>query len=273
VVIDEIRGRQEDPANLLHEQRVGAVLREPLATSDRGHDPQRAAMTPRGRAPFIARHYRAGEHGAGRRGGIAPAALRRAVDARFPDRGAPRARAARRAARGDGLRPPRRQDLSQAYLVRLDARADVRARSLALSLAIEIVGADPGRAPLPGDPRAPRPRLRRRRGSSTGATGRSPSLGERRARRTSAAPRHVERTCRERPRGFSADELDRAREEGPLPLRAARRLAHGPRVSQPASREPSSDARRDRALIERSASADVSDAWRRALGAPTLTRC
>src|SRR5207244_4426798 len=183
------------------------------------------AQPPRRRAGRRARrrHRLRGRHAAlrglqpRRRGGPRPA--RRAVLSQHRARRALRqgaARGARRAPRprATGLVRLRRTDLAQAYLVRLIATPPAPREVLALSLAVEIVGADP-------DARLFQEiRERLGLGYDLGAGvehGRDWAVAvlsasaarndERRLRET------IERTCREAAAGFSAEELRRARKK------------------------------------------------------------
>jgi predicted Zn-dependent peptidase len=167
----------------------------------------------------------------------------------------------------------RRADLAQAYLVRLIAASPGPREVLALSLAVEIVGADP-------DARLFQ-EIRERLGlgydlSASVEHGRdwavavlSASAGrsdERRLRET------VERTCREAAAGFSADELRRSRKKIRYRFarladsRLDRALAHASRV---ACGQPSL-ATTER-LIASLRPGEIEAAWRGALVAPTLT--
>jgi predicted Zn-dependent peptidase len=207
-------------------------------------------------------------------GGIERAALARAVARAFPKRGGPAPALPRRPRRrGGGYVRLRRQDLAQTYLVRLTEAPTAARDVLALSLAIEIVGADP-------DARLfQEVRERLGLGYDVGASlehGRDWAVAVLSA---SAAREHetrlhdtVERTCREAAAGFSADELDRARKKVRYRFarladsRMDRAISHAGRL---ANHHPTlaTTAR----LIDRIGLADVNDAWRRALGAPTLT--
>jgi predicted Zn-dependent peptidase len=274
VVIDEIRGRQEDPANLLHERAWERFFAEPLAHPIAGTIRSVRAMTPAAVRRFIARHFVPANMVLAIAGGIGRPALGRAVARAFPKRGGPAPALPRRPRRrGNGYVRLRRQDLAQTYLVRL-TEAPTSARDvLALSLAIEIVGADP-------DARLfQEVRERLGLGYDVGASlehGRDWAVAVLSA---SAAREHetrlhdtVERTCREAAAGFSADELDRARKKVRYRFarladsRMDRAVSHAGRL---ANHHPTlaTTAR----LIERIGLADVNTAWRRALAAPTLT--
>src|SRR2546428_11232064 len=99
---------------------------------------------------FIARHFVPANMCLALVGGVTGDAIRRALGRAFP-RGAhgPRPRPARPRPRATGLIRLRRSDLAQAYLVRLIAMPPAPREVLALSLAVEIVGADPDARPFP----------------------------------------------------------------------------------------------------------------------------
>jgi predicted Zn-dependent peptidase len=274
VVVDEIRGRQEDPANLLHERAWARFFAEPLAHPIAGTIRSVRAITPAAVRRFIRRHFVPANMVLAVVGGIDAAALRRAVARTFPGRGPsappPPVRPRRRRL---GYVRFRRQDLAQIYLVRLVAAPTEPRRALALSLAIEIVGADP-------DARLFQEiRERLGLGYDVGASlehGRDWAVAVLSA---SAAREHetrlcetVERTCRHAAAGFSADELDRARKK--VRYRFAR-LADSrmDRAVSHAMREANGHPTLATAarLVDGIALAEVDAAWRRTADAPTLT--
>jgi predicted Zn-dependent peptidase len=274
VVIDEIRGRQEDPANLLHERAWERFFAEPLAHPIAGTIRSVKAMTPGAVRRFIARHFVPANMVLAVSGGIRRPALRHAVTRAFPARGPaapPPPRRPRR--RTHGYVRLRRQDLAQAYLVRLTAAPTAPREALALSLAIDIVGADP-------DARLFQEiRERLGLGYEVGAGLEHGCDWAVAVLSASAGKAHetrlldtVERTCREAATGFSKDELDRARKKVRYRFarladsrmeravsHAGREVNHHPTLAATA------------ALIERIGLSEVNDAWRRVLAAPTLT--
>jgi predicted Zn-dependent peptidase len=274
VVIDEIRGRQEDPGNLLHERAWERFFAEPLAHPIAGSIRSVRAITPAAVRRFIARHFVPANMVLAVVGGITPGALRRAVTRTFPSRGAPAPSPPPRPRRRTrGYVRLRRQDLAQAYLVRLTAAPTEPRPTLALSLAIEIVGADP-------DARLFQEiRERLGLGYDVGAGlehGREWAVAVISA---SAAREHetrlcdtVARTCEHAATGFSADELDRARKKVRYRFarladsRMDRAISHAARE---ANGHPTlaSTAR----LVERIGLGEVDGAWRALLRAPTLT--
>jgi predicted Zn-dependent peptidase len=207
-------------------------------------------------------------------GGASSARVRRAVAKAFPARGSgptPLPRLPRRAAKG-AVRL-RRRNLTQSYLVRLTAAPPDARSVLALSLAIEIVGADP-------DARLfQEVRERLGLGYDVGASVEHGADWAVAVISASAAREHehrlrdtVERTCRAAAAGFSHDELARARKKIRYRFarladsRLDRALAHAVRA---AGRQPSlAEAAR---LLDAFELADVERAWQRALRAPTLT--
>ena len=122
VVIDEIRGRQEDPANLLHERAWERFFAEPLAHPIAGTIRSVKSISPAAVRRFMARHFVPANMVLAVVGGITQGALRRAVTRSFPRHGAAAPTLQRRPRRrGHGYVRLRRQDLAQAYLVRLTA--------------------------------------------------------------------------------------------------------------------------------------------------------
>ncbi len=274
VVIDEIRGRQEDPANAVHEQAWGRFFGGPLGHPICGTVTSVRRITPEAVRGFVARQFVPANMAVALVGGVSPVRVRRALARAFPrvgPRPTPWPRLPRRASR----RPMhlRRQDLAQAYLVRIAAAPSDPRNVLALSLALEIVGADP-------DARLfQEVRERLGLGYDVGASveygvdwavavisASAAREHERRLRET------VERTCLEAASGFTAEELSRARKKIRYRFarladsRLDRALAHAVRA---VGRQPSlAEAAR---VLDTLALADVERAWRRMLRAPTLT--
>lgn len=273
VVIDEIRGRQEDPANQLHEHAwarfFGGALGHPVC----GTVGSVRAMTRAAVRRFVARHFTPANMVLAVVGGVAPDRIRRALRAAFPTTGGTRARLPRVGRPATGLVRLRRRDFPQAYLVRLIAAPRTPRALLALSTAVEIVGADP-------DARLfQEVRERLGLGYDLGAgveqgtdwavavLSASAARGdEQRLRDT------IDRTCREAAAGFGADELTRARRKIAYRFarladsRLDRAVAHASRC---AGGHPSLAAT-ERILADLRP-AEIEDAWRRALAAPTLT--
>jgi predicted Zn-dependent peptidase len=274
VVIDEIRGRQEDPANYVHEHAWARFFGDGLGHPVCGTVSSVKQMTRQAVHGFIARHFVPANMCLALVGGVTRAAVRRALARAFPHgRAARPSRPSRPRARATGLVHLRRSDLAQAYLVRLIAASPAPREVLALSLAVEIVGADPDARLF----QEIRERLGLGYDLSAGVEhGRdwavavlSASAGrndERRLRET------VDRTCREAAAGFAAEELRRAQKKVRYRFarladsRLDRALAHAGRA---ACGQPSLAAT-ERAIASLEP-AEVEAAWRRALAAPTLT--
>jgi predicted Zn-dependent peptidase len=274
VVVDEIRGRQEDPINYVHEQSWARFFGGGLGHPVCGTIASVRGMTRDAIRRFIARHFVPANMVVAVVGGVSEDRIRRALRRAFP-RGErqPRAQPPRTRPRATGLLRLRRSDFPQAYMVRLIAAPAHPRDVLALSMAVEIIGADP-------DARLFQ-EIRERLGlgydlSATVEQGQDWAVAvlagsaarddERLLRET------IDRTCREAAAGFSAEELRRARNKVRYRFarladsRLERALAH-------ASREVCSHpslAKTER-MIASLRPAEVANAWRRALEAPTLT--
>jgi predicted Zn-dependent peptidase len=274
VVVDEIRGRQEDPANYLHEHAWRRFVGEPLGHPVCGTITSVRAITPAAVRAFLARHFVPANMVLAVCGGIARDALRRALARTFPARGPrPPAVPRIRTRRATGTLRLRRRDLAQAYLVRLLAVPREPRAALALSLALEIVGADP-------DARLfQEVRERLGLGYDLGATveqGRdwavavlTASAARDQARRLGET---IDRVFRDAAAGFSAEELARVRQKVRYRFarladsRQERATSHATRAAcgLPSLARAASMV----ASIER---AEVEAAWRRAIAAPSLT--
>jgi predicted Zn-dependent peptidase len=273
VVVDEIRGRQEDPANYLHEHAWRRFVGEPLGHPVCGTIASVRAITPAAVRAFLARHFVPANMVLAVCGGIARDALRRALARTFPARGPrPPAVPRIRTRRATGTLRLRRRDLAQAYLVRLLAVPREPRAALALSLALEIVGADP-------DARLfQEVRERLGLGYDLGATveqGRdwavavlTASAARDQARRLGET---IDRVFRDAAAGFSAEELARVRQKVRYRFarladsRQERATSHATRAAcgLPSLARAASMV----ASIER---AEVEAAWRRAIAAPSL---
>ena len=274
VVVDEIRGRQEDPANYVHEQAWSHFFDGSLGHPVCGTISSVRRMTREAVRGFIGRHFTPANMVLSLAGGISRTALRRALRGAFP-RGSRRARSRPLQARSGatGLLRLRRADFPQAYLVRLVAAPPSPRDVLALSMAVEIVGSDP-------DARLFQ-EIRERLGlgydlSANVEQGMDWAVAvfaasaaredERRLRET------VDRTCRDAGAGFSAEEFRRARKKIRYRFarladsRLERAITH---ASREACGQPSlAETQR---LLASLRQRDVEEAWRRALAAPTLT--
>jgi len=274
VVIDEIRGRQEDPANALHEAAWRRFFGGPLAHPICGTIQSLRRMTPGCVRQFLRRHFTPANMVVAVVGGTSRERVRRAVRRLFPAHGPPRPRPPARPGHGTtGFLRFHRRDLAQTYLVRLAAAPSDPRTVLALSLAVEIVGADP-------DARLFQEiRERLGLGYDLGASVEHGSDWAVLVVSASAARDHerrlrttIERTCADAAQGFSPDEFDRARAKVRYRFarladsRLERALAHAGRA---VCGHPSLAASaRILATLER---AEVETAWRGTLAAPTLT--
>lgn len=275
VVIDEIRGRQEDPANAIHEGAWGRFFGGPLGHPICGTIKSLRAMTPEAIRRFVGRHFTPSNMVVALVGGVERPKIERALRRAFPSDGPPARRHPPRPRRGaTGTIRLRREDLAQTYLVRMIAAPPDPEHVLALSLAIEIVGADP-------DARLfQEVRERLGLGYDVGASveqgldwavavisASAAREHERRLRET------VERTCLEAAEtGFSDDELARARKKVRYRFarladsRLDRALSHATRAvcGHPTLAETAR-------ILDGLSLRDVEDAWRRTVKAPTLT--
>jgi len=275
VVVDEIRGRQEDPANYVHEHAWARFFDGTLGHPVCGTVSSVRRMTRDAVRAFIARYFVPTNMILALVGGLSTRSVRHAVRRAFPVLRAstrPRTHSPHRGT--TGLLRLHRHDLPQAYLVRLIAAPATPREVLALSLAVEIVGTDPDarlfqeireRLGLGYDLSASV-----EHGCDWAVTVISASAArddERRLRET------IDRTCRDAATGgFSRDELQRARKKIRYRFarladsRLDRALAH---ASRAACGHPTlAETERVIAALRPS---EVEAAWRRALAAPTLT--
>jgi predicted Zn-dependent peptidase len=274
VVIDEIRGRQEDPANYVHERAWAHFFGGPLGHPVCGTVASVRHMTRAAVRSFVARYFEPGNMVLAVVGGVTRSAVEKALRRSFP-RGRRRTRAhPPRPRRGTtGLMRLRRSDFPQVYLVRLIAAPSTAREILALSMAVEIMGADP-------DARLFQ-EIRERLGlgydlSASVEHGADWAVGvfsatagrndERRLRES------VEHTFLEAAAGFSSAELRRARNKIRYRFarladsRLDRALAH---ASRHACGHPTlAETQR---MIASLRAAEVEAAWRRALESPSLT--
>jgi predicted Zn-dependent peptidase len=274
VVIDEIRGRQEDPANYLHERAWARFFGDALGHPVCGTIASVQRMTRDAIRRFIARYFVPGNMVLSLVGGVSRRTVARALARAFPTDG-PRARATPPPPRGggSGVLRVRRRDFPQSYVVRMTSAPPRPREVLALSTALEIMGADPDARLF----QEIRERLGLGYDLSTSVehgldwavaviSASAARDDERRLRET------IDRTCREAAKGFAADELERARKKiryrfaRLADTRLDRALAH---ASREACGQPSLAA--TERMIESLRPSEVERAWRRALEAPTLT--
>jgi predicted Zn-dependent peptidase len=273
VVIDEIRGRQEDPANRLHERAWARFFGDALGHPVCGTIASVRAMTSAAIRRFVARHFVPGNMVLAVAGGVSRAQVLRAVARTFPARGRRPVPPPIPKRRRGGVLRMRRRDFAQIQLARLIDLPPAPREVLAASLAIEIIGSDPDarlfqevreRLGLGYDLNAS---IEHGVGWAAAVVSASAAPeDERRLRET------VDRTCRDAAAGFSRQEIDRARKKIRYRFarladsRLERALCH---ASRAACGHPSLAAS---ARILRSLTAgEVETAWRRALAAPTLT--
>ena len=274
VVIDEIRGRREDPVNTLHEQAWRRFFGEPFGHPICGTVQSLRRMTPNVVRGFLRRHFEPRRMTLGVCGGISPARLRRAVARSFPRHcSGARVRSRRPPTVRTGALRLRREDLPQAYLIRLARVPSDHRKQLALQVALDIVGADP-------DARLfQEVRERLGLGYDVGAslevgpdwavTVLSASAAREQERRLTDT---IEHTCRDATRGFSKDEVRRAHRK--LRYRFARlqdarldrALAHATRMAMGQPSLPDTIA-----LLTRIEQPEIEATWREMMRAPTLT--
>jgi predicted Zn-dependent peptidase len=274
VVIDEIRGRHEDPVSTLHEQAWQAFFGSTFGHTICGTVQSVRHLTPSMIRAFLRRHFVPTRMTLCASGGISAARLRRAVARTFPRATAPAAPPPRRPRTGrTGFVRFRRTDLSQAYLVRLARVPRDHRRQLALQVALDVVGADP-------DARLFQEiRERLGLGYDVGATLEAGPDWAATVLSASAARGHarrlvdtVESTCRDAAGGFSADEVHRAHRKLRYRFvrlqdaRLDRALVHATRA---ATAQPSLAT--TLRLLGRIDHAEIEAAWREMLRAPTLT--
>lgn len=143
VVIDEIRGRLDDPADRLHTKAWARFFAEPLAHPVCGSMQSIRAMTPRAVGAFLRRHFTHAQSALAVVGGARSTAVQRAAAKHFShgDEGkvvrAPRVRTAESGhlrLRGGG---------GQAYLTKMMAVPRDARQLIAVGIALDLVGADP----------------------------------------------------------------------------------------------------------------------------------
>lgn len=274
VVLDEIRGRLDDPTNVVFETAWARLFDDGLGHPIAGTIGTVRRMTAAAVRRFVRRHLTPANMVLGATGGVTRTALARAVARTFPHAGAGRAAGARppRIRRAGRVRI-RRRDALQAQIVRLTPAPHTLRAHLALVLALEILGSDP-------DARLYQ-ELRERlglgyevsadveAGMGWAASIVSATTGPHDAPRLEAA---MTRVLGGGADGFTTEELERARRK--LRHRQARladsrldrAIAHAARAI--AGRPPVADTVRTLPTLEL---AEVESAWREHLRAPTLT--
>lgn len=274
VVADEIRGRRDDPANHVHEHAWRRFFGEPLGHAVCGTMRSVRAIDRGTLRRYLAQRFTPSNMILSASGGIARRRLLDAVRRTFPRHPGPVSRRPRlTAARATGTLRLTQRDLTQAYVVRLIALPAEARRLLAVSLAVEMVGADP-------DARLFQEiRERLGLGYDLGAgIEYGPDWAV--AVFSASAAREdeqrlvdtIDRTCREAGAGFGADELARARKK--LRYRFARLAdSRQDRAAQHAVRALAGlpSLARTARMLATIAAPDVDRAWRAALTARQLT--
>ena len=144
VVMEEIRGRLDDPGERLYRRAWARLFRGPLAHPVSGNLASVSQVEPSDVTAFLRRHFAHPNTVLALVGGVSPAAAHAAVRRHF-DRGAPGPCAPVPAVRwGSGGRlQVRDRDSSQAYLTMLLPVPSAPRQLLATGVAVDIVGADP----------------------------------------------------------------------------------------------------------------------------------
>jgi predicted Zn-dependent peptidase len=274
VVIDEIRGRADDPANYLHERAwahfFGGTLGHPVC----GTIASVRRMTPASIRRFIRRRFHPGNMVLAIVGGARMESVRRVLGRVFPAR-APRAERLppRPRPHAGGVLRLRRGSSPQVHLVRLMTAPLVPRALLAASVAVEVVGADPD-ARLFQEVRERMGLgyelgLGVEHGRDWAVVVLSASAARADAERLRDA---VERTFVRAAEGFTRAELARARKKIRYRFarladsRLDRAIAH---ASREAAGHPTLAASQQ--AMDALAAAEVERAWRSLLRAPTLT--
>ncbi|HYC21670.1 MAG TPA: pitrilysin family protein [Candidatus Bathyarchaeia archaeon] len=144
VVLDEIRGRQEDPVDALHERAWRAFFREPLGHPICGTIGSVKAMRAADVSRFIARNFVNRNAALGVVGGVSEDALRAALARHVSRRRAGRPTARARIRRGgQGLLRSRNGHGGQSFVARFIEVDPAPRNLLALGIALDLVGADP----------------------------------------------------------------------------------------------------------------------------------
>ena len=274
VVIDEIRGRMDDPPERLHARAWSRFFRGALSHPVCGSVRSLQEMRARDVSTFIRRNFTHAHSVLAVVGGIGTAAARAAIQKHFSAGDAGAVRGEPRATFGSNGVVRMRGGGGQAYVTKLIAVPPVARRLIAVGLALDIVGSDP-------DSRLFQ-EVRERLGlgyevSATLDWGAgwavaiiSASAARGAARRLVDA---VENTCeRAAADGFSADELQRARKK--LRYRYASlaesrydralALAEGTLLGFPLPEEAER-------MVSRMPHAEIEAAWRNVLQGRTLT--
>jgi len=275
VVLDEIRGRADDPQEYVHAQAWNHFFRGALAHPVWGSVRSLQAMQPAHVSRFLKRNFVHRRAVLAVSGGASPRSVRRAVARHFDQGSARPAPAAPPCLAGrDGLLRLRRKNSNQSYVVRMIALPRNARQLIAIGIALDLVGSDPDSHLFQA--------IRERHGlgydvsaslewgsdwavavlAASGARGQSPRL-----------LRVIDETCERAAReGFAPDELARARKKlryryaslAESRLDRALALAEGALSGFP----PPHEAQR---MVEETSHAQVERAWRTLLRGRTLT--
>jgi len=275
VVLDEIRGRADDPAEQVHTQAWNHFFRGALAHPVWGSVRNLQSMRPVDVSRFLSRNFVHRRAVLAVSGGISRRTVERAVSRHFdrgdatPPRPMPRSGPGR-----SGTLRMRRRSGNQAYVVRMVSLPRQPRQLIAVGIALDLVGSDPDSHLFQA--------IRERHGlgydvsasiewgydwavavlAASGARGQSSRL-----------VRVIDETCeRAASEGFGADELARARKKlryryaslAENRLDRAIALAEGTLSGFP----PPHQAQR---LVEQTSHAQVERAWRTAMRGRTLT--
>lgn len=143
VVLDEIRGRIDDPAEWLHTRAWDRFFRGAMAHPVWGSIQSLRHMRAPHVSAFIARHFTPARSVLAVVGGVTEAAARAAIRKHFSVASAVPAVRVPPARFGSGGRQRLRGGGGQAYLVKLIAVPPVPRQLIATGLALDLVGADP----------------------------------------------------------------------------------------------------------------------------------
>ena len=274
VVIDEIRGRLDDPADRLHTRAWARFFGDPLAHPVCGNIQSIRAMDTRNVTDFIRRHFTHAQSALAVIGAVRSSEVHAAVRAHFRDGGDGEARQPPRVRFGRCGRLRLRGGGGQAYLTKMMAVPRDPRKLIAVGIALDLVGADP-------DSRLFQ-EVRERLGlgyevSASLDFGSDWAVAQVSASSARGAAKRLERavedTCqRAAEQGFSTEELQRARKKiryryaslAESRFDRALALAEGTLTGIPFPE----DAQR---IVEELSQAEIEQAWRAAVSGHTLT--
>lgn len=143
VVLDEIRGRIDDPVERLHTKAWGRFFRGPLANPVWGSMQSLRSMSAADVQGFIRRHFTHARSALSIVGGVSAASARKIVEREFRHGSPGREAALPRVGYGREGLVRMRDDGGQAYLLHLMAVPPTPRRLIAVGLALDLVGSDP----------------------------------------------------------------------------------------------------------------------------------